>query len=67
MREGWMPNRRRDDERDSFADIVRAEWARPLTDPLDGRARNRLNARELWDDQGRRWTMRGEISPMVAE
>jgi hypothetical protein len=62
-----MPNRRRGDHEPSFADMVAAERARPASDPGDGRSRNRVTAGELWDEEGHRWTMLGEIAPEEAE
>jgi hypothetical protein len=60
-----LPRRRRDDRKASFAEVVAAERRRPQA--RDGQATNRVTARELWDDQGRCYTLQREIEPAEAE
>jgi hypothetical protein len=62
-----MASRRRNDRPVPFADVVRAELARPVTDEQDGRNVNRVSDRDLWDDQGLRWSIVSALDPDAAD
>jgi hypothetical protein len=62
-----MTSRRRNDRPVPFADVVRAELARPVTDEQDGRNVNRVSDRDLWDDQGQHWSIVSALDPDAAD
>jgi hypothetical protein len=62
-----MASRRRNDRAVPFADVVREELACPVRDEQDGRNVNRVTDRDLWDNQGRHWSIVSALDPAAAD
>jgi hypothetical protein len=62
-----MASRRRNDRAVPFADVVREELGCPVRDEQDGRNVNRVTDRDLWDNQGRHWSIVSALDPAAAD